>query len=239
MIRLIGGIITGLALFFITGCEDKQESKLFEAQVCLDRATPQTALSCSDLVAGQTSKRAYVIVCSARFLARGLDETKIVAALEQISKEGGTNPTSTAIANLAVMNDAENPTAYDPTFAQDTLTACNLTESPGLIALASFSSIATTVGGLASAESCIDASPASGEPFTVDQACMQTQIGLTGSTGDATTIGQTAVANQQILCGTDGIFKGKSFCTDLDAAIAAGGTADTIGDAILNGIKGD
>lgn len=231
-------VVLLFSFFLFTACEDDEQSKLVEAQACLDAATSATALNCSNLISSLTSEQAYVIKCSSRFLARGLDEGKIVAAIQELSSDNGTNPTSTAISNLAVMDDADNPTSYDTSFAQETLSTCNNSGSAGLSALASFSSIATSVGALVSAESCIDANPSNGEDYEVDVSCMQSQIGSAGD-GDAASIGQTAVANQQALCGEDGAFKGEAFCTDLNAAIAAGGSNDEIGDAILNGIKGD
>jgi hypothetical protein len=106
-----------LSFTFFTACTEENK-EIFEAQACLDRATPATAMSCAEKVSGKNNQRAYVITCGARFLARGLDEQKIAAALEEISDDtGGTDPTSTAIANLAVMDDFENPTNFDQAFA--------------------------------------------------------------------------------------------------------------------------
>jgi hypothetical protein len=224
-----------LSFTFFTACTEENK-EIFEAQACLDRATPATAMSCAEKVSGKNNQRAYVITCGARFLARGLDEQKIAAALEEISDDtGGTDPTSTAIANLAVMDDFENPTNFDQAFADETLRVCQLTGSDGLSALASFSSVATTVGALSTAQACIDGS---GDGYEVDVNCITAELDSAGDT-DATSLGATARANQELWCGENGIFKDETFCFDVNAAVGAGGTDDDIGDALLAGIAND
>ena len=228
------------SLLLISGCENSKETKLFKAQICLDTANVGTeAAACVQPILSETSKRAYVLICSARFLERGLDETKIVQALKEISDDEGTDPTSTAIANLAVMNSVTNPTSYDVTFARESYnSSCSLTESKGLIALSSFSVIATSIGALTGATGCIDTSPSSGEPYEIDVACMKTEI-AGGTTGDTTILGETARENQETLCGENGVFKDEEICTDINASVTAGGTDQAIGDAIMAAIQGD
>ena len=220
---------------FVTGCEDEEQANLFNAQYCLDRATATNALSCVSNIEGQTDERASVLKCGARFLSRGIDTDTIVAAIEVISDEGNNaNATSTAIANLAIPNSAANPTSYDVAFAQEIATVCAQTQSDGLIALSSFALISTSTNALLSTlvpGSCT-------VPYTA-QCVTQGLDSFDPNTADSSTIGQTAIQNQEALCGENGTFKGEDICTDIDAAIAAGGDADAVGDALLNGIKND
>lgn len=61
-------LILGLSLL---GCESKEDQDLFAGQVCLDHAkTEAEATVCVNKVAGYESAQAYLIRCSANFIAQ-------------------------------------------------------------------------------------------------------------------------------------------------------------------------
>lgn len=220
------------SIFLISGCEDDKKSKLFKAQICLDKASPgDEAAACYEPIINETSKRAYVIICSARFLERGLDDAKIVAALKEISDDNGTDPTSTAISNLAFPDSATTPTSYDVQFARDTFNNfCVNTESDGLIALSSFAVISTATAFLVDS---LAIPGCTGGQLSVD--CVKQGLENLDESAETGIIGETALENREVLCGENGLFKDEQLCTDINDAIEKPGntTNDQIGDSLL------
>ena len=235
MLKIASSAIVALSFLVLTSCEDSEKSDMFKAQQCIDNATAATAMDCISSIEGKGTKQALVLRCSARFISRGIDANKLVDAIEVISEEGQqANATSTAISNLAIPDDPANPTTYDVDFASEMASICAQTESDGLTALSSFALIATSTNSL------LTAVVPGGCTVPYTEACVTDGLdNINPATTDATTIGETAIQNQETLCGEDGMFNGEDVCNDINAAIAGGGTADEIGDAILAGIAND
>lgn len=193
------------ANLLFTACEDQQEADLFKAQICIDKASASSVNGCLDLIEGDNSERAYVLRCSAAFISEGIDETAIVNAVENIDGSGGGDPTTPAIAALAMSTTAISAAA---------VSTCNATNSDALIALANFANIATAMDVLLSfpnnpTSAQIDALIDSYNPGTANAA-------------DKAALGTAVIAGQSSLCDPNsGLFQGNEACADIDAAVAA------------------
>ena len=204
-------------LIFNLGCEDKKESNLFKAQYCIDKATASNVNDCLELLGSQNNRRANVLRCSAAFIAEGIDEDAIVDVIRVLDKDensaGGSAPAISALTMSST--DAAN----------GALAVCETTESDTLIALAGLASISTAMSSVLS----LGANPTEA----------QVQAAIDGfSSGDATSVGNAVIANQDSMCNPDsGLFKDSDECTKMNAAIKAGGGNDAIGQAFINSLK--
>ncbi|MCJ8275640.1 MAG: hypothetical protein HRT44_09540 [Bdellovibrionales bacterium] len=208
------------SLFLMTGCEDEQESNLFKAQQCINKATQATVTNCRSFIAGDTSERSYVLQCSIAFVSQGIEESAIVDALENIDQDGQTtDPTITAVSAL---------TMSDTTASTEAVTVCSQSGSKALTALANFANVATSMSSVLG----VINNP------NLTEADIQTAID--GFAGDATDLGNAVVASQDSLCNAeDGLLKGTESCTDINNAIANNpGNEAAIGQELLNLIDG-
>ncbi len=227
MNRLSGFFLLVATGLLFTACEDKQQTNLYKAQICIDNATPATADACLNDIAGQTSERAYVLRCSAAFISQGIDEDAIVAALENIDgSEEGVNPTTPTIAALAMA---------DTTASRDALEVCSLTNSEVLTALASFSNMAT---GIKSLLGFTDGATA--EDI---ETLLEDYKNNPGNYDDAKKeeLGNTVLASQDSLCNPDdGYMKDDEACDDINTAVSNNPNDPTeIANELLNLIEED
>ena len=73
------------------GCGKKtDQDRIAEAQECLDKATRTTAVECSSIVDGMTSKASYLIRCVTEYEKEGFtDSSRLSSAMSQISTSSG------------------------------------------------------------------------------------------------------------------------------------------------------
>ncbi len=227
MKKLFGFTLLALSFIFLSGCEDKKQTNLFKAQVCIDHATAATVNACLNDIQGQNSERAYVLRCSAAFISQGIDEDAIVDALENIDGgDSNQNPTTPTIAALA-MSDTTTSTAA--------LQVCAQTNSSVLTALASFANMATSMKELlgfpdgataADIEALLD--DYKNNPNNYDDTKKEQ-------------LGNTVIASQESLCNPDdGYMKDDQACQDINSAIAENPNDPlAIANALLNKIEED
>jgi hypothetical protein len=194
-------ILISATIFFLTSCEDKNDDKIYNAQRCLDTATPATVDTCVDKVAGISSTQAYVIRCSADFLRANITESTIVSALEQLDSNNDPTKnatvtlfkfftfTSTNAADLAVSNclATGSSTLHDLALSAQAATLVNL--------LSGGADLETWVTGL---------TPGAIAALDADQLIA---------------LGETVLTLQPSVCGPNGQFEGTKVCTDLNNAI--------------------
>jgi hypothetical protein len=194
-------ILAATALFLIS-CEDKNDDKIYDAQRCMDVATPATVDTCVDKVAGIGSTQAYVIRCSADFLRANITENTIVDALEQLDS-GNADPTKNATVTLFKFFTFTDVTAADAAVAN-----CLATGSTTLHDLALSAKAATVVNDLtggADLETWVAGlTPSSIAALDADQLL---------------NLGNTVLTLEPSVCGDNGQFEGTKVCTDLQAAI--------------------
>lgn len=219
--RRSGLVITCLlSITFLSSCEDKKEADLYKAQLCIDKATAASVNDCLNFISGDNSKRAAVLRCSAAFISENIDETAIVNALENIDGQSSGNPTTPAIAALQMSST---------TVASQAVSTCAAADSEALTALANFANIATSMSALAGF-------PSNPTPSSVE-AWLSSYSGTSGT--DTETLGNAIIASQDSLCNSqNGLFKDQKACTDINAAITAGGgNPVTVANQLLQNIK--
>lgn len=201
------GSITLLTLNFLSGCNDKEDNAIAQAQACLNavpQASPSNANACMAYVTNYSSQRALAMKCSISFFSGGLTETKVFNAYRAL-KDSPSNKEAIFIATLGLT----------PSAAQAASTYCNASQIKGYIYLAQLSvmgsSIASVIGGY---------DPLSGVAPT------QTEIqnAITTCTGggcDDTAIGNAAITLNSVYCSQPGA--SQDVCPKIQEAITAGG----------------
>lgn len=206
---------------FLNACENKEESNLFLAKNCVNKASKTTVNNCLKFISGQTSKSSYVVRCSAAFISQGIDDDAIIEAMRNIKGDKSGDPTAPTIAALAMSSPAAATTAVKN---------CSATESDSLTALANFANLSTAMIPL------LGIAP----PYTataVEAAIDAYNNG--GTVEDKEDLGNAVLNGQDSLCDKKtGMFKDSPVCKDIDAAVAANpGNAAAIADALIGKLK--
>jgi hypothetical protein len=210
-----------IGVLLLSGCDNKSESNLFRAQQCINTATADSVDSCLNFIGNQTSKRAYVLRCSAAFISQGIDELAIVKAISNINGEEGGNPTAPAIAALAMESPAVSSAAVE---------VCTQSGSSSLAALANFANISTAMSTI------LNFPP---NPTAEDiQDLLDTYDPSSATAEDKQALGAAVIASQDNLCNPKtGLFKGTEACKDIDDAIASSSDPALVADALLANLK--
>lgn len=216
-------LLISLSLLFVSCNKNSDSDKLSEAQACLDQATASTASQCMDKVAGLDSAGAYLIRCSAMFIADGFDDTtRLTSAFNNMSNTGSN--ASAVDGSLQVMSalafiNGGSPSA-NQTNANLALSYCEKSGSKGLILLSGISSMATNMLALASCGTDISCALSNAQSNPVTQAA----------------VGAAAIAAYTANC-TGSEKSNQQFCNQFsDAVTAAGGTsnATSVGSALIS-----
>lgn len=204
---------------FLLSCEEENDNKVARAQECLNHATPATAQTCFDMVAGINTQHANVVKCGASFLTGGLTSDKIATAFENSKDASDADKESVLIEALAF---TDNTPAVDINAANNAYTYCSLSQLPGLNYVAALCRVGTMV---------VNATGGTGDPGGIDSDL--TNCVNTPANCDMDAIGQTVVELSDLYCA--GEAADDQICTDINSAIAnnAPGDYEAIAAALL------
>lgn len=225
--------IAGTASLILTACETAEDRQLASAQDCIDAArTANDADRCYELVAGNESEKAYLIRCSANYIAQGFTGERMASAFQRL-KDGdnaGQDPMATAMAYL-VFSNASSIHSVD-----SAVNNCTRSGVRSMLRLVTMSKLATFItrtglGGTIPA----NANPLdpSFDPSTIQSAI--TNLAGSGTPADKENVGNIALQLNDAYCNPGSSFTGNDICLKLgDAISAGGGNAQTIGDQLLS-----
>ncbi len=204
-----------LALSLLTACETEEDRTLAEAEACINRATAATVDACVAKVAGMTNEDAYLIRCSAHFIAQNITEASLTTGFANIKSatSGGVPSMTYAMSYLLFDNSITNHTI------STAMNNCSLSGATSLYKLVQLSNLGTTLGGGAIANG--------------DSAGLAAAIA--GFGGDAAAVGNMVLDIKTTFCDNGGSFGGTDICTKVNLAVTnAGGNATTIGNLIAD-----
>lgn len=225
----------------LSGCSRENESDraVASALACLDVATDATSAdACVQKVEGIETSQAYLIRCSADFIAQGLTGTRLATAFQQQKNpaSGGSNQT---VAMAAYLVFSPSITAHT---AEITVDNCNKSGVPSVIGLSAMVSVATTIATMTgSLPTNLDPSnPGSFDPEALKQSVSNLLQNAQNNPNDPTVvaqetaIGQAALSAQTAYCGAGSSLSTQDVCTKLNAAIStSSGDAANIGFTLL------
>lgn len=222
---LPGALLVAAALS--TGCESDDERKLAQGQSCLDRATTTAdANACLTIVQGLESESAYLIRCSANFIAQGFTASRMATAFQQVKENtGGADPMVTLMGYFVFQSVANHT-------ADETVTNCTRSNVRSMLRLATAAQLATT---FATFTSVTNFDPnASSATITAN---MQAAIAAADTDAEKQQIGAVAITAASAYCNEGSSYKGTEVCTNLEAAIAgANGDTLTIGNQLITAL---
>ncbi|MBY0385378.1 hypothetical protein K2X05_09485 [bacterium] len=215
-------LLTVVSTVFVA-CEEKEDDKIYSAQICINKATSSTVDICLAKIAGVNSGQAYVLRCSAEFIRADITTQTIVEAIENIEDNGAGNtddPTIEFYDRFSFTNTASADTA---------VTNCTASGSEGLKLLALSAKTATVIKydilGKLPGQTMSPADIAALDPSTADAA-------------DLLAIGNSVIQMQGLACADGGSLKNTEVCDNINNAIAGGGgNAQAIGEAFINQMK--
>ena len=225
-----------------SGCEDKSQATLASAQSCLDGAsTTSQANACAAKVATDYSADAYLIRCSANFIAQGVTGDRLALAYKQMDAGSSSSNKTTALMSYMLFNDSLTGNS-----SAETVFNCQSSGVASMYQLASAVGLATSVANVASS--------ALGMPLAallpdangnVNTAALQlavanlsAQVATWGPNNPQTiaaeaTIGTAVTNSYSAFCTTNSTFSSADICNKINAAVGAGSSSQLIGASIL------
>lgn len=215
----------------VMGCETEEDLKVYSARECIDYArTEAEADACIAQVNGIESSKAYLVRCSANFIAQGFTGQRFSRAFQRLkdSPTSGQDPMATAMSFLVFTKNSAN---HSP---DRTVTNCTLAGSRSMLRLATMAKLATFIANPTSGPLSDLLNPESG---SFDPAAINTAINnlVSGSAEDQATVGEIGAQVANAYCNPGSSFEDSEICKNLNKAISDGnGDAQATGVALLN-----
>ena len=219
------------ALLVLTSCETPEDRQLATAQDCIDAAkTGSDADVCYAAVEGNESEKAYLIRCSASYIAQGFTGKRFANAFQRLkdNPSSGQDPMATVMAYLVF---TKTSTLHS---VDNTLENCKRSGVRSMVRLATMSKLATFVADSGPSGIPLNADPLdpSFDPNQITNAISNLANG--GTDAQQTEIGNIAVQAAEVYCNAGSSFETNEICKNLKDAIAgANGDAKAIGLALL------
>ncbi len=223
---LVSLVFVLIALALFSSCENSDQTSLSAAQSCLDHANSKaTANACVAQLGALRTPEAYLVICSAHFIAQGFTTTRFVSAYNALTaSSSGTNATAQSMSFMAF----NNTTGSDGSI--QTLSDCQSSNVKSLARLAVLAQMATLVGTVAAS---LGSSYDPNAGYTPAQITAALAAFGTSPAADPATLGSTAITASQVYCAAGSSFQTSSVCTTLNAALAGGSTPTAIGTALI------
>ncbi len=223
------------ALFVLTSCETPEDRQLATAQDCIDAAkSGADADICYASVEGNESEKAYLIRCSASYIAQGFTGARFAKAFQNLkdNPSSGQDPMATVMAYL-IFTKTSTLHSIDNTFEN-----CKKSGVRSMIRLATMSKLATFV-----TQSGLGEIPLTADPLdpSFDSSQITNAIAslvTNGSDTDKAAVGNLAIQANEVYCNEGSSFETNEICKNLKDAISGGnGDALQIGLALLNQLQ--
>ena len=215
----------------LTSCETSEDRQLAAAQDCIDTAkVAADADRCHALVDGLETEKAYLIRCSANYIAQGFTGERMANAFQRLKDDNGSgqDPMATVMAYLVFSNSTGTHSV------DNAVSNCTKSGVRSMLRLVTMSKLATfiTSAGLGGIPANANPLDPSFDPSQISNAI--TTIVGSGTPADKENIGNIAITAQAAYCNAGSSFENNEICTNLNQAISSGGgNAQTIGEQLL------
>ncbi len=225
-----------LTLVSLSACESGEDRSLSSAQACLDGATDAAqAQVCVDKVAGLETQDAYLIRCSAGFIANGFIGQKIADAYTSIS--GNNNNSSPTYDPMVSIMAYLNFGSTNPNFTSAaTLNNCQRSGVKSMYQLASAADLSSTIAQLTSTVPFDPQNPEASLQAIIDEV---TATGYTPSPTELGALGSVVISTNDAFC-VNAANPNQDICSKMQTAIVdAGGTSNpaALAEALLDLLK--
>jgi hypothetical protein len=225
--------IAAFTCLILSSCETSEDRQLASAQDCIDSArTASDADRCYGLVAGNESEKAYLVRCSANYIAQGFTGERMASAFQRLKDggAGGQDPMATAMAYLVFSNSSS---VHSVDKAMDNCTRSGVRSLQRLATMSKLATFITKTGLGGTIPATANPLDPAFNPATIQNAI--TNLVGSGTAADKENVGNIAIQLNQAYCNVGSSFSGNEICLKLgDAITAGGGNAQTIGNQLLN-----
>lgn len=205
--------LTVIALPLLSACESEEDRILADAEACINRATTAAEADvCMAKVAGMQNEDAYLIRCSAHFVAQGLNESRLAAAFQNIDANGnvgGFSPTTTALSYL-VFDNVTLP-AHTVVISKSD---CERSGATSLVRLLTMIEIGSTIADLGGGIT-------PGDTTAIEAIITDLTDGTPATPAQQTAIGSMAVSVRETFCLNNSAYSSTDVCDKVNAAYAA------------------
>ncbi len=230
--KLIRLSLAGLATMILSACETPEDRQLASAQDCIDFArTAGDADRCYALVDGLDNEKAYLIRCSANYIAQGFTGERMASAFQRLKdgNGGGQSPMATAMAYLVFSN---NSSVHSVDSAVLNCTRSGVRSMQRLVTMSKLATFITQTGLGGTIPANANPLDPSFDPATIQNAI--TNLAGTGTVDDKKNVGNIALQMNDAYCSPGSSFTGNEICLKLGDAISTGsGDAQAIGEQLL------
>jgi hypothetical protein len=219
------------AVLCLTSCETPEDRQLASAQDCIDSAkTSDDADRCYAAVDGIETEKAYLIRCSANYIAQGFTGPRFASAFQRLkdNPSSGQDPMATVMAYVVFSKTSTLHTI------DNAVSNCTKSNVRSMIRLVTMSKLATFVANAGLGGIPANADPLSGSFDPAQISAAITNLANSGSAADQAAVGNIAITANDAYCNAGSSFESNEVCKNLKDAIAnGGGNAQTIGQALL------
>lgn len=213
-----------VAVSFSVACESDENNSIAQAESCInENSNSQSGIaSCASFLKGINTPRAKTLRCSITLTAAGVSNKRIINAVEVMEDDAVSNKELQFMALIAV---------NDTGVADSLPSVCSGTDSPGMEFIANAARMGTMfadIGGIDITTIDEDTTFSGAQITDIITNCENDPLGP-GSCLE--TIGQSATAMHDIFCADS---DDSDVCADVSSAIAGGGTAEAIGQALVD-----
>jgi hypothetical protein len=207
----------------LAGCEKSEDKAIASAQACLDKATGSAAANaCLEKINGYTSQKAYLVRCSANFVAQGFTGQRLADAFQSIKSSGSGGGSTNS------MTSALGYFTFGSTAAMtEAATNCEKSGVRSMQRLATMANLATTLADLTNNLGAISAALAAGsDPTAAIQAAIAAIPSVADPEAAKASLGNIAVQANTAFCNSGSSFTSNDVCKTLSSALAAGTPSD-------------
>jgi hypothetical protein len=226
--------LSGLSLLNV-GCEQEADRTMASAQACMDRATtPAQANACAAKVEGIETPSAYLIRCSANFIAQGFTGKRIADAYQGMTDSGsssGSDPMIGMISYLVFQTDAVNGITQ-------TLSNCTKSGTTSMLRLAEVANLATTMASINGAGNLVNFDPTGKDATQLADELKDVLTNIGTDPAKEATIGTVAIQMSGSVCAAGSSLATTEVCTYLGNALSVGnGDAEATGEELIRILK--
>lgn len=229
----VSAVLAGVfSAFLLSSCETPEDRQIASGQDCIDYArTSADADRCYELVSGLESEKAYLIRCSANYIAQGFTGERMANAFQRLKDgdSGGQSPMATAMAYLVFSNTSA---VHSVDSAVQNCTKSGVRSMQRLVTMSKLATFVTQTGLGGTVPANANPLDPSFDPSTIQTAI--NNLAGSGTAQDKENVGNIAVQMNDAYCNAGSSFSGNEICLKLGDAISTGnGNAETIGSQLL------
>ena len=227
-----GLVIAAIGMVFFSGCENKEKVALAKAEQCINRSNENNVFNnCMPLLEGQNSEKADMYRCSIYYIKNGFTGNRLAQAFERI--KNNPNPAQDPMINaMALM---VFPSITEAETAGEYCMRSNVTSMKRFSTMTKMATYMASLSGNFPGGIPADGSLNAND---MDTALTNFEANLSSLTPEQlTAVGTTIIEAADGYCGAGSAYASTPICTNLNAAVEADASNQTIIQGLLDALN--